>query len=37
VRWHQGKAVLVAGTGWVYTAAGVRELKEGERAPLAGR
>jgi hypothetical protein len=37
VRWHQGKAVLVVGTGWIYTATGVRELKEGEGESLAGR
>lgn len=33
VRWHAGGAMLVAGTGWLYTAAGVRELKIGEVVP----
>ncbi len=33
VRLHAGRAALVAGTGWIYTAAGVRELKRGEAVP----
>lgn len=37
VRLHAGRAALVAGTGWLYTAAGQRELKLGEPVPELGR
>ncbi len=33
VRLHAGQARLVAGTGWIYCAAGARELKIGEEIP----
>ncbi len=37
VRWHQGRAVLLAGRGWIYTAAGQRELRINEVVPELGR
>ena len=33
VRLHAGRASLMAGTGWIFTAAGARELKLGEGVP----
>jgi dipeptidase E len=37
LRLHAGRAALVAGTGWIYTSAGQRELKLGEPVPELGR
>ncbi len=33
VRLHAGRAALMTGTGWIYTAAGARELKTGDAVP----
>ena len=37
VRLHAGRAELVAGTGWIHSSAGQRELKLGEPVPELGR
>lgn len=37
VRLHGGRATLAVGTAWIYTAAGVRELKLGEPVPELAR
>lgn len=37
LRLHAGRAELVAGTGWIYSSAGQRELKLGEPVPELGR
>jgi dipeptidase E len=37
VRLHRGRAALIAGTGWIYTTAGMRALKIGEPVPELAR